>query len=61
LRPVAAARPEDVERVSQDLLHFSRQDEHFRHSPPALIQGQREQMLQRCAEFARDYGLRLGV
>jgi succinoglycan biosynthesis protein ExoV len=61
LRPVAVATAEDADRVAADLLGFSQQGQLFSHSPTGQVQQQRDRMLVRCAEFARDYGLRLGV
>jgi hypothetical protein len=58
LRPVAAATPEDVSRVSEDLARFASCEGNFTCSRPSDVERQKERMLAACHSFAHDYQLR---
>ena len=60
LRPVGPSPSLDAERVAAQLAAFAAGEARFACSDPAQVARQRERMLQACAEFARDYGLRFG-
>ncbi|HXE22251.1 MAG TPA: polysaccharide pyruvyl transferase family protein [Rhodoferax sp.] len=57
LRPVAAATARDVERVAAALRAYAGCAGNFRCSDPVHVAQQKERMLSRCDEFARDYKL----
>lgn len=61
LRPVAAASRGDADRVAEALFDFSRQDANFACSHPAHVGRQKQQMLDRCEDFARDYHLAMAT
>lgn len=61
LRPVAAATPQDAHRVADTLFQFSRDEDRFACSSPGHIVSQRARMVDACASFAADYGLRLAL
>lgn len=58
LRPVTAATAQDVQRVAAALCAYAKNPGNFSCSDPCAIARQKEQMLLRCEEFARDYKLR---
>lgn len=58
MRPLRAANARDVARVARTLDGCARDEAAFELTPPAIVASQREAMLQRCTEFARDHGLR---
>jgi succinoglycan biosynthesis protein ExoV len=57
LRPVAPATAQDVERVAAALRAYAQCAGNFWCSDPAHVARQKERMLSRCDEFARDYKL----
>ncbi len=61
LRPVATATAQDEACVAEALYQFSRDDAHFACSSPRHVTHQRERMVDACASFANDYGLRLAL
>ncbi|MFO1264690.1 MAG: hypothetical protein U1E84_15365 [Rhodoferax sp.] len=58
LRPVARATAADAQCVSAALAAYASRDTHFACSTPTDIAHQRQRMLEACARFAKDYGLR---
>ncbi|MEO7128348.1 MAG: hypothetical protein ABI040_05705 [Rhodoferax sp.] len=58
LRPLAAATQQDVKRVAAALHAYGKRADHFSCSDPRAVARQKERMLLRCEEFARDYKLR---
>ncbi len=58
LRPVTAATTQDVKRVVAALCAYARNAGHFCCSDPRAVVRQKEHMLLRCQEFAKDYRLR---
>lgn len=58
LRPVRVANAGDVERVVAALRGLAREDARFSLSTQARRELQREALLECCAGFARDHGLR---
>ncbi|MDR3453015.1 MAG: hypothetical protein P4L96_09450 [Rhodoferax sp.] len=57
LRPVVVATPEDAGRVADALRAYGRQAANFTCSNPSDVARQKQRMLSRCEEFARDYRL----
>lgn len=57
LRPLAAATAHDVERVAAALRAYGCCAGNFRCSDPKDVARQKQRMLSRCSEFARDYRL----
>jgi succinoglycan biosynthesis protein ExoV len=57
LRPLHAATADDIARVVDQLRTFGADASRFVVSDDARRKAQREAMRERCAQFARDYGL----
>ncbi len=57
LRPVAAATTDDARSVSVSLHNYAKCSANFTCSDPSFIARQKQDMLLRCKEFARDYKL----
>jgi hypothetical protein len=57
LRPVAAARAEDANRVSEALFRYGSVQDNFTCSKPSDVARQKQRMLELCGEFAKDYQL----
>lgn len=57
LRPVAAARAEDAMHVAEALFRYGSVEANFTCSKPADVARQKQRMLERCEEFAKDYEL----
>lgn len=57
LRPVAVATARDVEQVAATLRAYTKCAGNFWCSDPVHVARQKERMLSRCDEFARDYKL----
>lgn len=58
LRAIKAASPSDEEQVSAQLFEYCSNASNFFCSDPVFVKAQREKMLDVCAKFAKDYGLR---
>lgn len=61
LRAVAASLPHDAKRVSAQLFAYGANESHFAHSRIEFVKTRRDRMLEMCAGFARDYGLRINT
>jgi hypothetical protein len=57
LRPVRAATADDIARVTDTLRGFAADPSKFVVSDPARRDAQQAAMRERCAQFAKDYGL----
>jgi succinoglycan biosynthesis protein ExoV len=57
LRPVRASTEADIAVVSGALRHYAAQESLFFASKASATRLQRQKMVDRCGEFARDYGL----
>jgi len=61
MRPLRAATAEDIARVGEELRRFADEDAGFALSAATRREAQRAAMLERCAAFAKAYGLKFAA